>query len=253
VLKAIFPLAASRTERRALRPGYLANLCPFQCHVLEGVRRVADTFLSHHKRPKARPTLSACQNCSTRSRSTTVRSLSNEKKNDFSLGAPGAIRLDYWPVYLVISVVCDWRLLAAYSEQAITMQGVRWSRRKIIGHLVGSVPKHDPGRLSGRSCRLPWPLAITRRIGIPEPNPGIRGCGRGRRSPAAPASATRPGRQSAQGACRATGNRRGQRPADWQRRFRPARRRSRAPLRGSVPLRPNLAPGQRCRLLIGHP
>jgi hypothetical protein len=42
-----------------------------------------------------------------------------------------------------ISVVCDWRLLAAYSEQAITVQGVRWSgESKMTCAPGGSKPHH---------------------------------------------------------------------------------------------------------------
>lgn len=81
-----------------------ANLCPFQCHVLEGVRRLADTFYSHHKRPKARPIRSACQACSTGGRRTTVRPISDEKKNDGTLAYTWPSDSKYWPVYSAISV-----------------------------------------------------------------------------------------------------------------------------------------------------
>jgi hypothetical protein len=68
---------------------YLANLCPFECHVLVGFRPPADDCLSYNKSPNSRPTPSDRRCYPTVDRKTTVRTVSNKKKNDFGLGLFG--------------------------------------------------------------------------------------------------------------------------------------------------------------------
>jgi hypothetical protein len=103
------PLSSPESTRHNPVPGITGQSLPVWVSRFGQITRLADDCLSHRKCPNAKaPTPSDRQCYSMADRTTTVRTVSNEKRVISALVCSVATSLDYWPV-LVHKALRHWR------------------------------------------------------------------------------------------------------------------------------------------------